>query len=142
VQRSAVEALLPLENTGTFMPSFQDNERPTIQIEDDGRMLASAEVHATDRPGVVHSDLHVESGPLPPATRSRIVDALLEHPDVHSADHLVATMPLGDTEMLQRVRERCQDVEAHAAGATKIVDARLARTGGSATEEDAEGAAR
>ena len=124
------------------MPSFQDDERHTIQIEDDGLTLASAEVHATDRPGVVHTDLHAESGPLPPSTRTRIVDALLEHPDVHSADHMVATMPLGDTEMLQRVRERCEDVEVHAAGATKIVDARLTRTGGSAAEGGAPGAAR
>jgi hypothetical protein len=142
VQRCAVEALLLLETTGTLMPSIQANERQPVQIEDDGRMLASAEVHATDRLDVVHTDLHVESGPLPPATGSRIVDALLEHPDVHSADHLSATMPLGDTEMLQRVRERCEDVEAHAAGATKIVDARLTRTGDSATEEGAPGAAR
>ncbi len=124
------------------MPSFQDRQSQTIQIEDDGRMLASAEVHATDRPGVVHTDLHVASGPLPPATGTRIVDAMLEHPDVHSADHMVATMPLGDTEMLQRVRERCEDVEAHAAGATKIVDARLTRTGGSAADGGAPRVAR
>jgi hypothetical protein len=107
------------------MPAAQDHDRQTIEIEDDGRTLASAEVHVTDRPGVVHTDLHVESGPLPPDTRAHLVDAVLEHPDVHSADHLVATMPTGDTEMLDRVRERCEDVETHAAGATKIVDARL-----------------
>jgi phage shock protein A len=38
---------------------------------------------------------------------------------------MLATMPLGDTEMLDRVRERCDDVEARAAGATKLVEARL-----------------
>jgi hypothetical protein len=97
----------------------------TILIEQDGRMLASAEVHPTDQPGVVHSDLHVESGHLPGGTRTRLVDAVLEHPQVDEADRLLATMPLGDTEMLDRVRERCDDVEAHAAGATKLVEARL-----------------
>jgi hypothetical protein len=96
-----------------------------ITIEENGRTLASAEVHPADRPGVVHSDLHVESGHLPAGTRSRLVDALLAHPDVDHADRLLATMPLGDTEMLDRVRQRCDDVHARAAGATKLVEARL-----------------
>jgi hypothetical protein len=34
-------------------------------------------------------------------------------------------MPLGDTEMIDRVREKCDDVQARAAGATKLVRARL-----------------
>jgi ethanolamine utilization microcompartment shell protein EutS len=99
----------------------------TIQIEDDGgHVLATAEVTPTDA-GVVHSDLHVESGHLPMGTRTRLVDAVLEHPAVGSADTLVATMPISDTEMLDRVRERADGVEARAAGATKIVEAHLDR---------------
>ena len=31
--------------------------------------------------------------------------------------------------MLARVRERCDQVEAHAAGATKVVEARVHRAG-------------
>jgi hypothetical protein len=116
------------------MPSAQDHDRQIIEIEDGGRTVASAHIQATDRPGTVHTELHAESGPLPPQTRAHLVDAMLEHPDVHGADHLVATMPLGDTEMLERVRERCEDVEAHSAGATKIVDARLTTTGDPAAE--------
>ena len=100
-------------------------DHPTIQIEADGRTLASAEVHPTDEPGLVHSDLHVESGHLPAGTRTRLIDAVLEHPEVEEADRLLATMPLGDTEMLDRVRERCDDVDARAAGATKLVQANL-----------------
>jgi hypothetical protein len=97
----------------------------TIQIEQEGRTVASAEVRPTGEPGVVHSDLHAEAGRLPDGTRARLVDAVLEHPQVDEAERLLATMPLGDTEMLDRVRQRCGSVEAHAAGATKIVDARL-----------------
>jgi hypothetical protein len=100
-------------------------DHPTIQIEAEGKTLASAEVHPTDDPGLVHSDMHVESGHLPAGTRSRLVDAVLEHPEVEEADRLLATMPLGDTEMLDRVRERCDDVQARAAGATKLVEAHL-----------------
>jgi len=116
------------------MSSTQAHDRQTIEIAEDGQLLASAQVQVTDQPGVVHTDLHAASGLLPPATRAHLVDAVLEHPDVHSAEHLVATMPSGDTEMLARVRERCEDVEAHSAGATKIVDARLTASGGSTAE--------
>jgi hypothetical protein len=103
----------------------RSDDHATILIETDGRTLATAEVHRTDDVHVVHSDLHVESGHLPPGTATRLVDAVLAHPDVDGADRLLATMPLGDTEMLARVRERCDDVETHAAGATKLVDARV-----------------
>jgi hypothetical protein len=97
----------------------------TIVIEVDGRPLASAEVRPTDQPGVVHSELHVESGHLPGGTRTRLVDAVLAHPQVDEAERMLATMPIGDVEMLDRVRERCDDVEARAAGATTLVEARL-----------------
>jgi hypothetical protein len=103
------------------------SERPTILIQTEGRTMATADLHPTGTAGVVHSDMHVESGHLPVGTRSRLVDAVLAHPDVDHADRLVATMPLGDTEMLARVRERCDQVEAHAAGATKVVEARVHR---------------
>ena len=89
-----------------------------ISIEEDGRTVARAEVHPAGEPGIVHSDLHAEPGKLPNGTRGRLVDAVLELPQVGKAERLLATMPLGDTEMLERVRERCDDVEAHAAGAT------------------------
>jgi len=100
-------------------------ELPAILIEQDGRTLATAELHPTGTAGVVHTDMHVESGHLPMGTPTRLVDAVLAHPDVSRADRLVATMPLGDTEMLARVRECCADVRAHAAGATKVVEARV-----------------
>src|SRR3954465_15799075 len=103
----------------------RSDDDQTVLIEDAGRTVASAEVRPTDQPGVVHSELHVESGHLPAGTRSRLVDAVLEHPEVDSAERLVATMPISDTEMLDRVRERCDGVETRAAGATKLVEARL-----------------
>src|SRR3954451_3945526 len=60
---------------------------PTIQIEDDsGQVLATAEITPPEHAGVVHSELHDDAGHLPPGTRSRLVDAVLEHPTVDSAD--------------------------------------------------------
>jgi hypothetical protein len=105
----------------------RSSDRPTILIELDGHTLATAEVHRTDVAGLVHTDLHVESGHLPAGTGARLVDAVLAHPDVDHAERLLATMPLGDVEMLERVRERCEQVQAHAAGATKLVEARVTR---------------
>ncbi len=103
-------------------------DRPNIEIAEDGRTLASAEVHDSGDGGVVRADLHVESGQLPSGTRSRLVDAVLDSTASDKAEKLIATMPLGDTEMLDRLRERGDDVEARAAGATKIVEARLPST--------------
>lgn len=101
------------------------DEHTTIQIEDGGRLLAAADVEPPDDDGVAHSALHVESGHLPGGTRTRLVDAVLESPEVDRAERLLATMPIGDTEMLDRVRQRGQDVQVRAAGATKLVEARL-----------------
>ena len=96
-----------------------------VRVQADGRVLAEAEIRRPEMPGVVASAMHVESGHLPLGTATRLVDAVLEHPDVDGAQRLVATMPLNDTEMLDRVRQRSDEVEARAAGATKIVEARL-----------------
>jgi hypothetical protein len=100
-------------------------KQTSIEIEDDGRLVAAADVKAPGDDGVAHTALHVESGPLPPGTRARLVDAVLDSPEVDHAARLVATMPAGDTEMLDRVRERGEDVEVRAVGATKLVETRL-----------------
>jgi hypothetical protein len=96
-----------------------------IAVEVDGHLAGIATVRRTDDPAVVRSDLHVESGQLPPGARSSLVDAVLDDPAVRHASHLTATMPTGDTEMVDRVRERADAVELRAAGATKLVDADL-----------------
>jgi hypothetical protein len=96
-----------------------------IEIEVDGHLAASAQVSGTADPAVVRSAMHVESGHFPPGTRARLVDAVLDDPQVSAASHLAATMPTGDTEMVDRVRERADGVEIRATGATKLVDADL-----------------
>ena len=97
----------------------------TVQVETDGRVLAEADVRPGGEPGVVVSAMHVESGHLPLGVRSRLVDAVLALPLVVRAERLVASVPIGDAEMLDRMRERSSDIQAHYAGATTIVEARL-----------------
>jgi hypothetical protein len=96
-----------------------------IAVLVDGRLAGIATVMATDDPAVVRSALHVESGHLPPGARSSLVDAVLDDPEVRRASHLTASMPIGDVEMVDRVRERAGAVALRATGATKLVDADL-----------------
>jgi hypothetical protein len=98
-----------------------------VRIEVDGQMVAAAEVSRTDDSDVVRSAMHVESGHLPVGSRTKLVDAVLEDPQVSAASHLAASVPIGDTELLDRIRERARSVDVRAAGATALVDADLHR---------------
>jgi hypothetical protein len=96
-----------------------------IAVAIDGHVVAIATVRRTDDPAVIRSAMHVESGHWPPGARSRLVDAVLDDPEVRGCAHLSASMPIGDTEMVDRVRERAGSVELRAAGATKLVEVDL-----------------
>jgi hypothetical protein len=98
-----------------------------IHIEVDGHLVASAEVRSTDDPEIVRSAMHVESGHLPAGSRTRLVDAVLDDPQVSAAPHLAASVPIGDTELLHRLHERARSVEVRAVGATALVEADLGR---------------
>jgi hypothetical protein len=93
-------------------------EPQRITVEEDGRMLAEALVRAD--PPSVHADFHVESGQLPVGTRTRLVDAVLDDSSGEDAAELTATLPAGDGEILNRLRERCDDLQLRAAGASTL----------------------
>lgn len=88
-------------------------------------MVAAAQVSVTEDPDVVRSAMHVESGHLPVGARTKLVDAVLEDPQVSAASHLAASVPSGDTELLNRIRERARSVQVRSAGATTLVEADL-----------------
>lgn len=103
-----------------------DHERPRISVDDeDGRCVAAADLQVVDG-SAVRASLHVEPGHLPAGTRTRLVDAVLDAPEVSASEHVQVALPLGDTEILDRVRERCDTEEVRAAGATCLVEANLA----------------
>jgi hypothetical protein len=64
----------------------------------------------------------------------------MDLPEVQDSAHLAAAVPLGDSELLQRLRERAQDVTTRPAGSTAMVEAEVppAREPGCGREPDDE----
>ena len=117
-----------------------DRARDRIVIDDaDGRRVATADVAADTRAvdagaPATRVSLHVESGHVPPGTRARLVDAVLDAPEVSAGGHLSVSLPIGDTEILDRLRERCDTDDVRAAGATCLVEAELREPDGPAAD--------
>jgi hypothetical protein len=85
-----------------------------ITIEDDGRLLAEAVVQS--HPDLVDAQLRVEAGHIPPGTRSQLVDAVLDLPNAPVGTRLEITLPTGEAEMLEQIRNRCQNINTRVAG--------------------------
>ena len=94
-----------------------------VAIDVDGRCLAMADVEPTSVGRTVRASMHVESGHLPVGTCSRLVDAVLDTPEVRQADHILAFIPRDRAEILEQVRRRCDGVSARTAGASVVVEA-------------------
>ena len=102
-----------------------ERARPLIAIDDEyGRPVAAADIELVD-PVLARASLHVEAGHVPMGTRGRLVDAVLDNPEIRSRQWIQVALPLGDTEMLNRVRERCVGAQARAAGVTCLIDVSL-----------------
>ena len=95
-----------------------------IEVKEDGRTVAAAEVTAlNDAEGTVRASLLPSSGPAPPGSRAGLVDAVMDMPEVQASSRLEATVPLGDADSLQRLRERTEDSVTRPAGSTALLDA-------------------
>ncbi len=100
--------------------------RRNVEVSDGDRVVASAQVDASpDTPDTAQASLHAEAGHLPVGTRASLVDAVLDLPELQGSTHLEATVPLGDAESLQRLRERTDNLTTRAAGASALIDADL-----------------
>jgi hypothetical protein len=96
-----------------------------ITVSDDGHILARATVQADTQNHVVQADLHVEAGHLPVGTRTRLVDAVLDQPEAEPGTQIHVTLPAGDGEILDRLRERCPDLQTRPAGASCLATGTL-----------------
>jgi hypothetical protein len=100
--------------------------RRNVEVSDGDRVVASAQVDASpDTPDTAQASLHAEAGHLAVGTRASLVDAVLDLPELQGSTHLEATVPLGDAESLQRLRERTDNMTTRAAGASALIDADL-----------------
>ena len=101
-------------------------EHRNVEVSDADRLVASAQVTASpDAAASARASLHAESGHLPTGCRARLVDAVLDLPELHGSTHLEATVALGDSESLQRLKERTDHMTTRAAGASALVEADL-----------------
>ena len=95
-----------------------------VEIRTGDHTVAAAEVSPAPD-GTARASLHAASGHIPPGRRAELVDAVMDLPEVQSSERLEATVPLGDGETLQRLRERTENSATHPAGSTALVDAEI-----------------
>ena len=103
--------------------------RRRIEVKDGDQTVAAAEVTTSqEADGTAQASLHVVSGHIAPGSRAGLVDAVLDLPEVQASARLEATVPLGDGESLERLRERTDDTATRPAGSTALVDAKIPRS--------------
>jgi len=97
-----------------------------IEVGDDGQPAAAAEVTTSaGADGTVRASLHAPAGHISPGNRASLVDAVMDLPEVRASTRLEATVPRGDGESLERLRERTEDAVTRPAGSTTLLDANI-----------------
>jgi hypothetical protein len=111
-------------------PKFQENAMTSphksrhVEVKEGDQTVAAAEVTTLDDAGgTVRASLLPSSGHPPPGSRAGLVDAVMDLPEVQASSRLEATLPLGDADSLQRLRERTEDTVTRPVGSTALVDA-------------------
>ncbi len=97
-----------------------------VEVREGDRTIAAAEVTtAQGAAGTARTWLHAASGHVAPGSRASLVDAVMDLPEVQASTRLEATVPLGDGEALERLRERTEDAVTRPAGSTALLDATI-----------------
>jgi hypothetical protein len=103
-----------------------DERAPShIEVDDNGSVVAFADVERPEGSEAARATLHVEGGHRPPGTGARLVEAVLETAEVREAGAVVAAVPKGESEAIEKVHERLPQATTRPAGATVIVEAQL-----------------
>jgi len=92
-----------------------------IEIKEGEQTVAAADV-SRQPDGATRASLHPASGHVAPGHRTELVDAIVDLPEVQESDRLEASVPLGDSEALGRLRERTEQTRTRPAGSTALVD--------------------
>jgi uncharacterized phage protein gp47/JayE len=97
-----------------------------VEVGGGGQPVAAAEVTTSDgADGTVRASLHAPAGHIAPGTRASLVDAIMDLPEVQASERMEATIPRGDGESLERLRERTEDAVTRPAGSTTLLDANI-----------------
>ena len=97
-----------------------------IEIKDGDKTVAGAEVTTSaESAGTARASLHAAGGHIAPGRRAGLVDAVMDLPQVQESERLEAASPLGDSESLERLRERTEDSTTRPAGSTALLDGKI-----------------
>ncbi len=97
-----------------------------VEVKDGDQTVAAAEVTTSARArGTARTSLHAAAGHITPGYRASLVDAVMDLPEVQASTRLEATVPLGDVELLERLRARTKDAVTRPAGSTLLLDAKI-----------------
>jgi len=100
-----------------------DDKSRRIEVKDEDQTIAAAQVTLLDNSeGTVRTSFLPSSGHTPPGSRASLIDAVMDLPEVQNSSRMEATVPLGDTESLERLRERTDETVTRPAGSTALVD--------------------
>jgi hypothetical protein len=122
--------LVPLVFAGTS-DRFQEVSAMTnpdgprhVEVGEDGQPAAAAEVTTSaGAEGTVRASLHAPAGHITPGRRASLVDAVMDLPEVQASARMEASIPRGDSESLERLRERTENAVTRPAGSTTLLDA-------------------
>ena len=106
-----------------------DAKFQSVEIDDGDRPVASAEVTTSSgSDGTARVSLHAESGHLPAGSRARLVDAVLDLPEVQDSTRVEANLAVGDGESLDRLKQRTDGMTSRAAGSSILADGDVHRS--------------
>ena len=101
-----------------------------VEVRIGDQTVAAAEVTTAEGAGgTARTSLHAASGHIAPGSRASLVDAVMDLPEVQASTRLEATVPLGDGEALERLRQRTVDAVTRPAGSTALLDANIPSPG-------------
>lgn len=95
-----------------------------VEIRHGGQVVAAADV-TMPIAGTARTSLRAAAGHVAPGWRTELVDAVMHLPEVRASRRLEATVPLGDSEFLERLREWTTGMVTRPAGSTLLLDATI-----------------
>ena len=98
-----------------------------VEIKDeDDRVVAEAEVTTARGPeGTVRTSMHAKNEHARRGDRTTLVDTVMDLPEVQRSERVEASVPYGDGESLERLRQRTDNPQIRVAGATTLLDANV-----------------